>query len=68
MADFKGNKQGGASRCDRVILVSEVGGLVSVYAFDGYLREGHNADVSPATARAIAAALIKAADEAEAGQ
>jgi hypothetical protein len=66
--EFKGVKQKSASRYDRVSVRTDYDGVVTIYAYCGVFRDGHASDVMPATARAIAAALIAAADEAEAGQ
>jgi hypothetical protein len=65
MCVFKGTKEKGATRYSRVSITTEVPDVVTIYAYNGYFRQGETADVSPATARAIAAALIKAADEAD---
>ena len=65
--DFKGIKQYGSIRYDRVLLDADNGNVI-VRSYDGYFNEGKTALVSPATARALAAALIEAADKADAGQ
>jgi hypothetical protein len=66
--DLKGIKQHGSWRYDRVIVETDDSNNVMVRSYDGYFQEGKTASVAPATARLIAAALIEAADKAEAGQ
>ena len=68
MAEFKGIKQKSASRYDRLSVTTDYDGVVTIYAYCGVFREGHASDVMPETTRQIAAALIEAADKAEAGQ
>ena len=62
--DFKGIKHKDARNYDRVS-VYQWDGMVCMIAYDGIMKKREGALVAPATARKIAAELVKLADEAE---
>ena len=62
--DFKGWKQRDARHFDKVE-VTTVEDWITISSYNGLMREWEHAFVPPSSARAIAAALIKLADEAE---
>ena len=64
MARFKGIKQQGATRYDKVG-VDGFGSMIMMRCYDGDCHWGTSAAVTPATARKIAAELIRLADEME---
>jgi len=64
MAQFKGIKHPISTRYDQVG-VDEFGSMITMRCYDGFYREGASAAVTPATARQIAAELIRLADEME---
>jgi hypothetical protein len=62
--DFKGWRQPDARASDKVT-VTTVEGWITIGSYNGLMREMEHAFVPPSTARAVAMALIKLADEAE---
>lgn len=64
--EFRGNKTIGARRYDAVFL-SLMGKKINIGAYDGSARDWYGALVDAATARKIAAELVRLADEMGAG-
>jgi hypothetical protein len=68
MFDFNGIKREGCYRCDGLEIWANDAGHVGIATSSGWSDGDGAAFFDPATARLIAAALIEAADKAEAGQ